>query len=373
MADESTVESTEQATTSVESPTTQATEPAQQGEAQTTATPVQTPAKESLDDVLKAAYEKSKPQIDTEEEKAADSDVLKKNTTEEEKEEESAEDKPDEAKPAEIKTDNKGPVPLERFQEVNDKAVRFERELADEKPWADAQRSVVKHCSDNNITSDQFKYWMDVAALASSNPAKALETLGPTLDYLKSNSGDKLPDDLQKMVDNAEIPKPIAERIAKAEAAQRWQGKAQERTAEQQKQQVVQAETQKYVSEMKSALEGWIGSKKSDVDFMPKKNGEPDGKFEFVMQKLRLDLDDASKSKTLQSKEDLIKLAEQAHKDVTTSLSRYLPKPKVNGNRISSTKSNGSVKISPATLEEAVAERLKTKHGIAWTPSAKRK
>lgn len=362
-------------TQSSESSTEQQTTEGQQ------ATPEVTTAKlgatTSLDEVLKKAFDEM-PASQTGNEEADKSAVLKKNTTDEEKKDEEVED---EKKETEQKTDEadkkdepeKGPVPLERFQEVNEKANKLEAELTDTKPFADAQRNLIKHCTENNISQEQFQYWMSIAAEASRNPAKALEMLKPTIKVFEETSGDALPADLAKAVADGEMTEAVAKRLAKAEAQQKWGQRIQQQTSEQQKQQQLHDATQKYVAEMKSALDGWVSSKSKDADFAPKKAGDPDGKFELVLTYLKSEAQDAQQSGTLKNKDDLVKLANKVYDAVTASLNKFAPRQKVNGSHVTSTKSSASTKGAPKSLEEAIADRLQSKHGISWTPPTIRK
>lgn len=331
-------------------------------------------AKESLEDVLKTQFEKSTSQLD--EANSANGDVLKKNTTNEEKTAEKVEEKKEEPSTEEKKEpaqEEKGPVPLERFQEVNEKAKKFELELADEKPWADAQRTLAKNLQEANVSEEQFFYWVEVAKLASTNPAKALERLKPTLDYLQRTSGDSLPEDLAKAVADGELTKEMAQRIAKAEAQQKWGQQSQEKTAQELRQQRLTEETTRFVSDMKSALDGWVSSKKTDVDFVPKKNEkEPNGKFEFVMNEIRLSALDAQQKGTLKTPKDLVDMANAAYVSVGASFGKLAPRQKVNGSHVSSTKSSGTVSQEPKSLDEALSNRLKQKHGIDWSPAVRK-
>lgn len=330
-------------------------------------------AKPTLDSVLKEAYDKATTSP-VEEEKAADGGVLNKNTTEieekvEGKEEPSTEEKEEAAK---VEADAKGPVPLERFQEVNEKFKVASQELEDTRPWADAQRNLVKFCQDNSISQEQYQYWMSVAKEASVNPRKAREMLDPTLKYLDEHSGNALPSDIEKAVANGEMTKEVAQRLAKAEANQKWGQQVQQRTAQQAQQDALKQQTQAFVNDMKSGLDAWVQSKQKDADFAPKKPGEPDGKFEFVLMRLHNEALIAQQNGTLKGTEDLKKLADKAYSDVSASLAKFAPRAQTNGHKLSSTKSSGSIKVEPKSIDEAFAQRLNDKHGIKWSPPVRK-
>lgn len=326
-----------------------------------TATEAKTEAKPSLDEVLaakaKELLQPESPPDSKAEEKTEDAPQSEEQKTEETKEAEAP--KAEEAKKEDETTK---PIPYERFKEVNEKAQKFERELADEKPWADAQRSIVKHLTEHNISQDKFFYWMDVAAKIESDPAKALELLAPVVKQLGEYSGDTLSPEHQKMLDDG-IPKEIVLRLAKAEGKAKAEARSRELTQKQQQDLAIKAQVNQFVADAKTQLDAFIQGKKSDVDFTPKKNGEPDGKFELFMREVDL----AVRSGAVKQPADIANVAKQAYDNVTATLSRYAPKPKVNGKHVSSTKSNGtSTNGAPKNLDEAMQRMLKSKHGLDW-------
>lgn len=271
-------------------------------------------------------------------------------------------------KPEAKKEDDTKSVPYERFTEVNEKAQRFERELQDEKPWAEAQRSIVKHLTEHNISQEKFFWWMEVAAKFETDPAKALELLSPVVKQLGEYSGDTLSPEHQKMLDEG-IPKDFVMRLAKAEGKAKAEARTRELTQKQQQDLAVKAQVNQFVADAKQQLDAFIQGKKSDVDFTPKKQGEPDGKFELFMREVDL----AIRSGAVKQPSDMAKVTQQAYDNVSATLGRYAPKPKVNGKHVSSTKSNGtSTNGAPKSLDEAMQRMLKSKHGLDWRIPARK-
>ena len=264
--------------------------------------------------------------------------------------------------------EGKNPVPYERFEEVNTKKEELEQRFEQLKPLLEAQQSVINHCVENNISEQQFYYWMDIAGLANSNPIQALEKLQPILEQLQGLSGDSLPKDLQEMVDNNEIPLALAKRLAKAEAMTKF-GEGRSKVIEQKsKEQLMQEKQKQFFTELTNSMEQWKQRKAtSDPDFMPKQGKEaPDGKFEFFLDKFELEV---SRSKP-KSAQELVALADKVYASLGTAFEKLFPKKAatrhVHSNR-STTTGNGA----PKSLDDAISQAA-AKHGIAFSaPSRK--
>mgnify|MGYP001599708106 CR=1 FL=1 len=304
-----------------------------------------------LQDVVKDVLKKSDAQSDQDKQpdKEADAEEPDKQT------EEQDDQKSDDQKEQEAK----GPVPYERFSEVNKAKVEFEQQLEQSKPLVEAQRSIIDHCEQHNISPDEFSYWLNVAALAQVDPAKALETLQPKLQALQSYTGDVLPADLKEAVDAGEISLAMAKRVAAAESKMKF---GEQRSALTQQQMAAQQQ-QQFVQTMNSALGNWMNTKRSsDPDFAPKQGEEPDGKQEMFIAKFAME----AKSANIKSVQDLINVAEKVYASVDASLKRYAPRS--NGQRvIKSSQSIVQGRLAPKTLEEVVASRAAA-HGITFTP-----
>jgi len=320
----------------------------------------------TLEDVVQSVF-KSQSSGEKEE---AESGVQSLNKTSEKKEgeetkeeevdaSESQDKKGEKVEEEKKKEEDKGPIPYARFEEVNKVKVELEQQFEQLKPLLEAQQSVIDHCTKHNISEQQFYYWMDVAAMVNSDPAKAMETLKPILGQLQGFSGDILPQDLQELVDNNEIPLAVAKRLVAAESREKFgQGKA--KMTEQQ----MQAQRhQQFVSELTNSMNSWLGSQKtSDPDFQPKKGeSEPDGKFEFFLHKFKAEAE-VVKPKNAQ---ELVALADKVKTSLGSAFERMFPKAKAT-RTIHSSRSTTSGNGAPKTLEEAI-EQQAAKNGIAFT------
>jgi hypothetical protein len=172
------------------------------------------------------------------------------------------------------------PVPYERFAEVNSNLKNVKQELESFKPMVENYRQIDNFCRQYQITPEQFKNVMEVQALLNTNPEAALAKLTPIVDQLKTFSGDVLPTDLQKAVDDGDLSLKYAKEVARSRAVSTFGTKKLEhdkRNFEATQQQIVQ----KQLSDSTSA---WEKSKRdSDPDYKPKaKATDPDGKWEAV-------------------------------------------------------------------------------------------
>lgn len=321
----------------------------------------------SLEEVLKAHMEKvlspepkvEEPVVKVEEAKSEEDEAKAKEEAEKKVKEEQA-----------LADEAKKPVPYDRFHEINEAKTKLEQELEGEKPWADAHRSISKFLGDHQVTKEQFQFWIDVMANSNSNPSKALEMLQPVIDQIKDVSGDKLPADLQKLVDDTVIPLDVAKRLAKAEATQKFTDRQVQKTAQQRQQELVKQQTDTYIATMSKAFNEWVGSKTKDADFSPKKNGDSNGKFEMVVSHITALL--SSEGTSVKTPEDYKKLCEKAYKDVDATLSRYAPRQKASPTPVVTNRANGSQKKESLTFEEKASEMLVQKHGIKWEPPVRK-
>lgn len=251
-------------------------------------------------------------------------------------------------------------VPYNRFKEVIDKRNELETRIKELEPGLAYVADITAHMQKNNITEQQFNFWMDVAAMANTDPAKALETMKPLLEKLQGFTGDKLPSDIQAMVDNNEITLDVAKRLVRAENQSKFGQQRQVKT----EQQILQERQQQYTGELTRTMNSWLdGKKTSDPDFVPKKGEtEPDGKFEFFIQKMQAEAPQAN----VKSAKDLATFAEKVYASINASFNRFTPK-KQTTTSVNSRRSSNQTK-SPESLNDVVSAAA-AKHGITFSPS----
>lgn len=231
------------------------------------------------------------------------------------------------------------------------KVIAENKQLREAKPLAEEAQSVRTYRQQHQISDEQFSQGMTFLAKLNTDPKGAIEMLKGTLETLQVSQGMALPADLQAKVTDGTLPEDIAKELAQARVnVQRGTRQSQD-SATQAQQAAVQG--------MTSAVNVWEQSRRSsDPDYAPKKDGEPDGKYEFVESKF-LQLASAKPPKSAQ---EAVALVEQAYGEVSKSLQRFVPKPaptKVLNSNASST----TAKKEPTTMREAMAQAA-AKHGL---------
>lgn len=246
-------------------------------------------------------------------------------------------------------TEDKGPVPYERFQEViaeKNEATEWRKQA---EPLVQAYQGIASHLQQNGVSPEEFHYWMEVAALAKSDPAKAMEKLNPQIQLLQSSTGDVLSPELQAAVDAGEITLDWAKKMAKAQG----QSKFVEKQATLSKEQLEAQQQRQYEQQIHNTLTNWLTSKQAtDPDLKPAGQNEPDGKLELWRNKLTAMWQSGAIKDA--SPQGLIQAAEQALQAVNGTLGRF--KPKVNGQtHVRSSQSNrGAAAPQIKSLADAV-------------------
>lgn len=327
-----------------------------------TATP---PALGSMEDALKVAFQKSnsQPTGETQVDHPIDPVPAEENkkeeetTTEPEKEDERT---PEEIDAEEEKTkaqdDSKKPIPYDRFQEVNNAKVQLEAQIAEIKPRAEEYDSIVSFCQGNNISPDEYKYWMTVAAMAQSNPVKAVELLNPRFTQLQAHTGTAWSADTKKAVDDGLITPEYANRITAAEANAKFQEEQSKRTQQQQFEQL----RHQNLIQLQTSLGAWESQKKQgDPDFAPKTDPKgPDGKYEIFCQIFE------SQVKNAKSIQDILSTADQVYAKVSQTFQKFSPRPNPTKN-VRSSQSTSTPPPPPKSLEEAIRQRLAANGALA--------
>lgn len=280
--------------------------------------------------------------------------TLGKTTTAKSKEDVKTEDQ----KPKQ-KVEDKGPIPYERFVEVNTAKQQLEEKVKEQEDYVAAQRSIGEYCAKNNITNEDFSYWLNVAAAVKNNPEKALELLEPQFQQLKGFKGEVLSPELQSAVDNGEMSLEWAKKLAKSENQQKFSQNRVQLTEEQSRQQ----QQQRYMQEVQTSFQSWAKTKQqTDPDFQPKVSGAEDGKFEFMLHKMNAEYPNAN----IKSVDDLIAFAEKIYESVNKSFGRFAPHR--NGTKVvKSNQSTSALRGESQSWNEAISMGAR-KAGVDFTP-----
>lgn len=317
---------------------------------------------EETKEVLGEKDEKKEEKVDEKDEKVEE----KKDEKEEkgEKEEEKVDEKKDEEKEEEI-VEGK-PVPYDRFQEVVKERTEFKQRFEQVQPVVDNYNRITEFCKQNTITPDQFEKAMRVQALLNTNPTEALKELTPIVEALQGFVGSKLPEDLQKKVDDGKLEVDDAREMAKLRAQVNYR----ETMAKRNNEFAQQSAQERAVAAVTQAAAEWERQKlTTDPDYKKKSSEEaPDGLYEDVRDKFAALLNQRDSAgnflNPVHSAQEMVALQERAYKAVKDKwTSRLSPKRPATRRSISS---NGSEThheertIEGAkTMKDAIAIRLK--------------
>lgn len=306
-------------------------------------------AKTTLADVIKSAYEKSAPPADAPEPQEPAPEPEAKAEPEPEPE--------PEADPKSQDKEAKGPIPYERFAEVNSKKVELEKQLEASKPLLEAHQSVIKFCQNEGISQEQFQSFIQLAALANNQPAEALKQLQSMVAKLESDVGEALSPDLQAAVDSGALTLDYAKRLSKAEKAKELEA----RRTQHQRQQHEQQLTQQAQVQLQTAFSTWLNNKQTLIpDFKPSGDGKP-GIYELVMNDIMVK---APQSAIGADPQKLLALAEQSLASILPLFNRPGAPRQTRPPLRTSQTNTGQTESAPKTLKDVVFNVAK-RNGIA--------
>ena len=189
---------------------------------------------------------------------------------------------------------------IERQEQLE--ALRQEKEALS--PLAEHSRSVTEYCKQNGISNEAFNQSLQLAAMAAKDPKQFRAAIQQMADQLDTQTGARLPDDIQRKVNEGIIDEESAKELALARAGRQ----TTEATLAEQRQQV---EMQRHAS-LVQAVDNWsLQKQQKDPDY-----GQ---KYDLVRDRLTV----LAQTKPPQSTADAVALAEQAYRDVDTMLGRF--------------------------------------------------
>ena len=207
-----------------------------------------------------------------------------------------------------------------------------QEELERLRPLADRAKAIDEYASKYGVTQDQVSAALEMAALWNTNPEEVKTKLESMLQA--RGLSDKLPEDLQKRVDDGVDSVETARELAKVRAE-----------ANMTRQQAEQVALQRTQSDRDNALNAWESKKKeSDPDW--------GRKYSFIEARFN----SLVRSQQPRSPQEFVALAEKAHESVSTELASFVPKPKT----AVSPKNHGSSRTNskPSSMLEAVQQVL---------------
>lgn len=232
-------------------------------------------APKSLLDVVQNVV-KAKDEAPPAEETAQEEETLEAG---EQTEEPVEEPKAEEGEPAQPEDDSKLPFHKHpRFKQVIaerrnalEKVATFEREIGELKPAAERFNAISSYMAENDLNVDEVNQGFEIMAALKHDPARAIQLLQPHIQYLRQFSGEVLPEDIQRQVDEGEISEPAARRLVQAETQRSFEQHRREQDASRYQQTEQQRYAQANHQAMVHTVSQWEAqTKKSDPDYAAK-------------------------------------------------------------------------------------------------------
>lgn len=294
---------------------------------------------QATDKIIADVLAKHAPKKDSSTEEKEDAEQSG-STEDQDQEKEKAEEKVDSEADAQTEEDGEkkeevvenGPVPYERFKEVNDKVAEYESKVKEYEPLAQAHQSIIDFCQTNNISNEDFTQMLEIGRLIQVDPMAAKKAIEPIWNTLNGLTGETLPPDLQKEVDDGVLTEKYAKEIARLRGNRQFSDLQSQNT----QRRLQQDQQRQFVNAVQTSVKTWSDTKViSDPDFKPKPGpNAPDGKYEVFLDKFTA----LTNRSQIRSVADAVKIAEQAYADVNRLFTSLRPKPTASKS-VSSTKS----------------------------------
>ena len=189
----------------------------------------------------------------------------------------------------------------------------------------------------HGITEEQWQAGLGMMATLNSDPAKFLSQIQPYLEYAAKVTGNLLPEDLAKRVEEGLDSKETAQALAKARAElERVKSASQHYQASQ---------AQRLQSEIATAVQTWEdGQRKLDPDYT--------AKFDMIEGRFLA----LQRAKPPRNPQEAVALAQRAYDDTIAWLRRASPKPA--SAKPLDARSSPTKLAPPKTVQEAVARAM---------------
>ena len=238
---------------------------------------------------------------------------------------------------------SKDPIPVDRFKQVVEQRNTVREQLKSVEPIINDWKALDSTCRQAGISPQQFQEMLQTQVLLNTDPVKALPKLKAIVSELEGFTGDKLPDDLQKAVDEGELSLKYAKEVAQVRAASKFGTKKLEHD----RQALERQEQARVQQELNVAASSWESAKRSaDPDYKPKaKPEDPDGKWEFVKAQFISMLNDVDSQgkyvNQVKSPAEMTALMDKAYIAVDASFKRLTRRPATRKPLSSDGSSNG--------------------------------
>lgn len=234
------------------------------------------------------------------------------------------------------------------------KRIRQLVQVRDElEPDANNFRSLREWTAQSGLTSEEFTTGLSIMSAMRNDPYRALELIAPYYEQLLQVTGEQLPDDIQKMVDEGTIADPeVARELARSRSKASHLTQQQERRQQESQQQEQERLIQQTAMELQDEADKWDAQWRSkDPDY---KHKEP-----FVNALIENKLNELAKiGKLPKTRADVRSIAEEALKTVEDRLRGSKP-PKNEIKHVTGTKKPTQSTSAPQSSLEAARLALK--------------
>ncbi len=239
-----------------------------------------------------------------------------------------------------------------RWQEMVRERNQLREQVEQYKTGAQEYQKIQSFMDENGLTTQQVAQAIQTVALMKKDPASARQALAQELDVLDRQLGEKLPDDLQRDVEEGYVTEERAKELARLRNQQtRTQQQVQEerRRAQQQQERFQRQQGQQALQQQQQAVRSWEQNIKSrDPDF---ERIQP-----LVYKELRLlTREGMDRGRPPRTPDEAVQLAERAYNNVKEQVRKIQPRPATRSGP-SSKASGGTAGSSaqPQSLQDAV-------------------
>lgn len=183
---------------------------------------------------------------------------------------------------------------------------------------ADAMATIVNYSRDAGLNSQEVNTGFEIMKAMKQSPAKALELLTPYVQALYQATGEILPADIQKSVDEGRIDEAHARELSRARASANFANGTVENVRTAETARAAEAARQSHVGNLTNAITEWENQwKTSDPDYSLKSND--------VLRELKLRLLE-NNNQLPKTNAELITLANGIKTEVDAKFKKLMPK-----------------------------------------------
>jgi hypothetical protein len=205
-----------------------------------------------------------------------------------------------------------GPTGQERIREL----VRVNKRLEPKAQYFDQMNEFAVK---NGLDHRDISFALDLIRRVKNNPASAVQLLQPLWNRVRQYTGEALPGDLAKRVEEGALTQQDAQELARARASERHRGDVDRRQAEEAEERRRQGEVERHANAIGQAVSQWERTWKSaDPDYADK--------HPWVVAEIHRRM--ATEDVGALSVAEVLEIAAEAKQDVEERLKKFSPAAK---------------------------------------------